>query len=241
MNANPKFLAATAHVDDAAVQPLPSSTKIYVGPLRVPMREIAQSGGNPPIAVYDTSGPYTDPAAKIDIRSGLPALREPWIVQRGDTQLLDGPTSEYGRKRLADPKLAELRFGLHRKPRKGKCVTQMHYARRGIITPEMEFIALRENQRMAAGLEMQHRGESFGANLPRSITPEFVRDEVARGRAIIPANINHPETEPMIIGRNFLVKINCNIGNSAVTSSIGEEVDKMTWAIRWGADTVMDL
>ena len=241
MNANPKFLAATAHVDDAAVQPLPNSTKIYVGPLRVPMREIVQSGGNPPITVYDTSGPYTDPAAKIDIRSGLPALREQWIAQRGDTQPLDGPTSEYGRKRLADPKLAELRFDLHRKPRKGKCVTQMHYARRGIITPEMEFIALRENQRMVAGLEMQHRGESFGASLPRSITPEFVRDEVARGRAIIPANINHPETEPMIIGRNFLVKINCNIGNSAVTSSIGEEVDKMTWAIRWGADTVMDL
>ena len=244
MNANPKFLAASAHVDEAAVQPLPNSRKVHVGPLRVPMREIAQSGGNPTIAVYDTSGPYTDPAAQIDIRSGLAALREQWIVQRSDTQALDGPTSEYGRKRLDDPKLAELRFNLHRKPRRalpGKNVTQMHYARRGIVTPEMEFIAIRENQRMLAGLEMQHPGESFGAAIPKQITAEFVRSEVARGRAIIPANINHPETEPMIIGRNFLVKINCNIGNSAVTSSIGEEVDKMTWAIRWGADTVMDL
>ena len=244
MNANPKFLAATAHVDDAAVQPLPNSTKIYVGPLRVPMREIAQSGGNPPLAVYDTSGPYTDPAATIDIRKGLSALRERWILERSDTLLLEGPSSAYGRTRLEDPKLAELRFDLHRKPRRaaaGRNVTQMHYAKKGIITPEMEFIAARENQRMAAGLEMQHPGQSFGASLPKAITPEFVRSEVARGRAIIPANINHPETEPMIIGRNFLVKINCNIGNSAVTSSIGEEVDKMTWAIRWGADTVMDL
>ncbi|HWM43463.1 MAG TPA: phosphomethylpyrimidine synthase ThiC, partial [Burkholderiales bacterium] len=242
--ANPKFLAATAHVDDAAVQPLPNSTKIYVGPLRVPMREIVQSGANPPIAVYDTSGPYTEPAATIDIRKGLSALRERWIVERNDTELLEGPSSAYGRTRLEDPKLAELRFDLHRKPRRaaaGRNVTQMHYAKKGIITPEMEFIAVRENQRMAAGLEVQHPGQSFGASLPKAITPEFVRSEVARGRAIIPANINHPETEPMIIGRNFLVKINCNIGNSAVTSSIGEEVDKMTWAIRWGADTVMDL
>jgi phosphomethylpyrimidine synthase len=241
MNANPKFLAATAHVDQAAVQPLPNSRKIYVGPLRVPMREIAQSGGNPPITVYDTSGPYTDPAGSIDIRKGLFPFRQAWIEARADTQLLDGPTSLYGRKRLEDPKLAELRFDLKRKPRRGKSVTQMHYARKGIITPEMEFIATRENQRMVDGLASQHPGESFGAKLPRQITPEFVRDEVVRGRAIIPANINHPETEPMIIGRNFLVKINCNIGNSAVTSSIGEEVDKMTWAIRWGADTVMDL
>ena len=244
MNANPKFLAATAHVDDAAVQPLPSSRKVHVGPLRVPMREISQSGGNPPIAVYDTSGPYTDPAATIDIRKGLLPFRQAWIEARGDTVLLDGPTSEYGKKRLLDPKLAELRFDLRRKPRRarsGRRVTQMHYARKGIVTPEMEFIATRENQRMVSGLEMQHPGESFGARIPRSIDPEFIRSEVARGRAIIPANINHPETEPMIIGRNFLVKINCNIGNSAVTSSIGEEVDKMTWAIRWGADTVMDL
>jgi phosphomethylpyrimidine synthase len=241
MNANPKFLAATAHVDDAAIQPLPNSRKVYVGELRVPMREITQSGDNPPILVYDTSGPYTEPEARIDIRKGLAALREQWISARADTELLSGPTSEYGRRRLADPKLAELRFDLHRKPRRGKCVTQMHYARKGIITPEMEFIALRENQRLIDSLSFQHPGESFGARLPRQVTPEFVRDEVARGRAIIPANINHPETEPMIIGRNFLVKINCNIGNSAVTSSIGEEVDKMTWAIRWGADTVMDL
>jgi phosphomethylpyrimidine synthase len=241
MNANPKFLAATAHVDDAAIQALPNSRKVYVGSLRVPMREISQTGGNPPLMVYDTSGPYSDPAAKIDIRKGLPALRQKWIEQRGDVQVLNGPTSEYGKRRLEDPKLAELRFDLHRKPRKGRCVTQMHYARKGIITPEMEFIAMRENQKMIPGLEMQHPGESFGASIPKVVTPEFVRSEVARGRAIIPANINHPETEPMIIGRNFLVKINCNIGNSAVTSSIGEEVDKMTWAIRWGADTVMDL
>jgi phosphomethylpyrimidine synthase len=241
MNANPKFLAATAHVDDAAVQPLPNSRKIYLGALRVPMREIAQTGDNPPIAVYDTSGPYTDPQAKVDIRKGLPPLRAAWILARQDTQVLEGPTSEYGRKRLADPKLAELRFDLQRAPRRGQCVTQMHYARRGITTPEMEFIAIRENQKMLAGLEAQHPGQAFGAAIPKAVTPEFVRSEVARGRAIIPANINHPETEPMIIGRNFLVKINCNIGNSAVSSSIGEEVDKMTWAIRWGADTVMDL
>ena len=241
MNANPKFLAATAHVDDAAIQPLPNSRKVYLGELRVPVREIAQTGGNPPLQVYDTSGPYTDPQAKIDIRRGLPALREKWIAGRDDSTVLQGPTSEYGRGRLADAKLAELRFDLKRKPRRGKCVTQMHYAKQGIVTPEMEFIALRENQRLIDELALQHRGESFGASLPKAITPEFVRSEVARGRAIIPANINHPESEPMIIGRNFLVKINANIGNSAVTSSIGEEVDKMTWAIRWGADTVMDL
>ncbi len=241
MNANPKFLAATAHVDDAAIQPLPGSRKIHVGNLRVPMREISQSGGNPPLLVYDTSGPYTDPEVRIDVQRGLPVLRDRWIAERGDSEVLEGPSSEYGRKRLTDPKLAELRFDLHRKPRRGRCVTQMHYARKGIITPEMEFIAIRENQKMILGLERQHPGESFGASIPKLVTPEFVRDEVARGRAIIPANINHPETEPMIIGRNFLVKINCNIGNSAVTSSIGEEVDKMTWAIRWGADTVMDL
>jgi len=244
MNANPKFLAAQAHVDEAAVQPFPGSRKLHVGPLRVPMREIAQSGDNPPIQVYDTSGPYTDPAAKIDIRAGLAPLREAWIAGRDDTDVLDGPTSEYGRKRLGDPRLAELRFDLQRRPRRaapGRCVSQMHYARKGIITPEMEFIAARENQTIVSGLERQHPGQAFGAKLQKIITPEFVRDEVARGRAIIPANVNHPESEPMIIGRNFLVKINCNIGNSAVSSSIGEEVDKMTWAIRWGADTVMDL
>ncbi len=273
MNANPQFLAATATVDEAAIQPLPNSRKIYVQgsrpDIQVPMREISQSDTpasfgaekNPPIYVYDTSGPYTDPAAKIDIRSGLPALRAAWIAERNDTEELAGPTSAYGIERLNDPKLAELRFNLHRKPRRakaGKNVTQMHYARQGIITPEMEYIAIRENLRRKEYLESlkasgpngarlaeligrQHRGQSFGASIPAEITPEFVRSEVALGRAIIPSNINHPESEPMIIGRNFLVKINANIGNSAVTSSIGEEVEKMTWSIRWGGDTVMDL
>ncbi len=271
MVANPKFLAATAHVDEAAVQPLPSSRKVYIEgsrpDLRVPMREITQADTpasfgaerNPPVFVYDTSGPYTDPAVRIDIRNGLPALRARWIEERADSEELPGPTSHYGIERLHDPKLAEMRFNLKRRPRRarpGANVTQMHYARRGIVTPEMEFIALRENCRReelaaawanASGPEAaqrllaQHPGQSFGARLPQSITPEFVRDEVARGRAIIPANINHPEAEPMIIGRNFLVKINANIGNSAVTSGIAEEVEKMTWAIRWGADTVMDL
>jgi phosphomethylpyrimidine synthase len=259
MNANPKFLNTAARVDEAAIQPLPNSCKVYVEgsrpDIRVPMREIRQSDTpasfgaekNPPIYVYDTSGPYTDPAARIDIRSGLPALRARWIDERGDTAELPGPTSRYGRERLADPKLASLRFDLERKPRRarsGMNVTQMHYARRGMITPEMEFIALRENQRREALTELltrQHRGEHFGAALRAEITPEFVREEVARGRAIIPANINHPETEPMIIGRNFLVKINANIGNSALSSGIQEEVEKMTWATRWGADTVMDL
>ena len=267
MNANPKFLAATAHVDDAAIQPLPNSRKVHVGDLKVPMREVSQSdtptmfGGerNPPVFVYDCSGPYTDPAAKIDIRSGLAPLRQAWIEERNDTEVLSGPSSRYGIERLHDPRLAELRFNLKRNPRKGKaCVTQMHYARKGIVTPEMEFIAIRENlqreqyieslkatgktgEKMLELLMKQHRGESFGAAIPELITPEFVRSEVARGRAIIPANINHPESEPMIIGRNFLVKINANIGNSAVSSGIGEEVEKMTWAIRWGGDTVMDL
>lgn len=263
MNANDQFFARDAKVDSAAVAPLPASRKIYVGgsraDVRVPMREIAQTDTpasfgaekNPPLAVYDTSGPYTDPDARIDIRQGLPALRSPWIDERGDTVRLDAPTSAYGRARLADPALAGMRFDLHRPPRRarsGSNVTQMHYARRGIVTPEMEFIAIRENQlreetlaRMPEALRRQHPGESFGAAIPATITPGFVRDEVARGRAIIPCNINHPETEPMIIGRNFLVKINANIGNSAVSSSIGEEVEKMTWAIRWGADTVMDL
>jgi phosphomethylpyrimidine synthase len=263
VNANPKFLAQTAHVDDAAVKPLPNSRKLYVEgsrpDIRVPMREIRQSETpavlngpagaekNPPIHVYDTSGPYTDPAVSIDIRTGLAPLRGQWIAERGDTEELAGPTSRYGRERLADPKLAELRFDLKRKPRRaiaGRCVTQMHYARKGIVTPEMEYIAIRENQRrdlLPDLVTRQHPGEHFGAAIPKVITPEFVRDEVARGRAIIPANINHPESEPMIIGRNFLVKINANIGNSAVTSGIAEEVEKMTWSIRWGGDTVMDL
>ncbi|MTW12148.1 phosphomethylpyrimidine synthase ThiC [Pseudoduganella eburnea] len=265
MNANPTFLAAQAEVDSAAVTPLPNSRKIYVTgsrpDLRVPMREISLSGDNAPVTVYDCSGPYSDPDEKIDIRKGLSTPRAAWIAERNDTELLDGPTSDYGRQRLADEKLDALRFELHRQPRRaqsGRNVTQMHYARQGIVTPEMEYVAIRENlrrkeylaglraqgekgQRMAGLLGRQHRGESFGAAIPEEITPEFVREEVARGRAIIPANVNHPELEPMIIGRNFLVKINANIGNSAVTSSIGEEVEKMTWAIRWGGDTVMDL
>jgi phosphomethylpyrimidine synthase len=259
MNDHVKFLNVTAHVDDAAVKPLPNSRKVYVEgsrpDIRVPMREISQSDTpasfgaekNPPLYVYDTSGLYTDPAAKIDIRSGLPALRARWIDERGDTEALDGPTSSYGRERLADPKLSQLRFNLTRAPRRAKpgCnVTQMHYARKGIVTPEMEFIAIRESQRREGLPELvtrQHPGESFGAAIPKVITPEFVRDEVARGRAIIPNNINHPESEPMIIGRNFLVKINANIGNSAVSSGIQEEVEKMTWSTRWGGDTVMDL
>ena len=273
MNASPKFIASSAHVDEAAVQPLPRSRKVYIEgsrpDIRVPMREISQSDtpasfgaeANPPVFVYDTSGPYTDPAARIDIRKGLAPLRGKWIEERGDTELLEGPSSRYGRERLADPKLAELRFDLKRLPRRAKAgtnVTQMHYARRGIVTPEMEYVAIRENLRRREYLEAlkatgpggarlaelmgrQHPGQSFGAAIPREVTPEFVRAEVARGRAIIPANVNHPEIEPMAIGRNFLVKINANIGNSALGSSIAEEVDKMTWAIRWGGDTVMDL
>jgi len=255
MNANEQFIAARAHVDEAAIKPLPNSKKIYVSgsrpDIQVPMREIAQTDTdgepNPPIWVYDTSGPYTDPAVKIDIRQGLPLLRASWIAERGDTEELTGLSSDYGRERETDPELAALRFDLKRKPLRAKAgmnVTQMHYARKGIVTPEMEYIAIRENQRiemLPEALRRQHRGESFGAALPARITPEFVRDEVARGRAIIPANINHPEVEPMIIGRNFLTKINCNIGNSPIVSSIQEEVDKMTWSIRWGGDTVMDL
>ena len=259
MNANPQFLNTAAHVDEAAVKSLPNSRKVYIEgsrpDIRVPMREISQSDTpagmghekNPPIFVYDTSGPYTDPTVKIDIRSGLAPLRQQWIEERNDTELMSGPSSDYGRERLADPKLASLRFNLHRQPRRAKAgmnVSQMHYARKGIITPEMEYIAIRENQKCEGLIELltkQHPGHNFGASIPKAITPEFVRDEVARGRAIIPMNINHPEIEPMIIGRNFLVKINANIGNSALSSGIQEEVEKMTWSIRWGGDTVMDL
>ncbi|MFA6970130.1 MAG: phosphomethylpyrimidine synthase ThiC [Gallionella sp.] len=259
MNANTKFLAEAAHVDAAAIKPLPNSRKIYVEgsrpDLRVPMREISQADTpdgmgaetNAPIYVYDCSGPYTDPAVKIDIRSGLAAMREAWIVERDDTEVLPQLTSAYGQQRLDDPELTEMRFNLSRAPRRakaGKNVTQMHYARQGIVTPEMEYIAIRENQKVDGMNEMmlrQHPGENFGNSMPKKITPEFVRDEVAAGRAVITANINHPEIEPMIIGRKFLVKINANIGNSALGSSIQEEVEKMTWAIRWGGDTVMDL
>ena len=273
MAVNPQFLAATASVDQSAIAPFPNSEKVYIAgsrpDLRVPFRKITQEDTpsqmgaekNPPLYVYDTSGPYTDPCVTIDIRAGLTPIRAAWINERNDTELLTGPSSAFGQTRLNDPKLVALRFNLHRQPRRAKAgrnVTQMHYARQGIITPEMEYIAIRENMlrsdyieslksaggnsaRMAELMLRQHPGQSFGASIPREITPEFVRDEVARGRAIIPANINHPESEPMIIGRNFLVKINGNIGNSAVSSGIGEEVDKMTWGIRWGADTIMDL
>ena len=255
-----EFLSRTAKVDPDSVQPFPSSKKVYrTGSrpdLNVPFREISlaetrSSQGverNDAVYVYDTSGPYTDPDARIDVRRGLSPLRAPWIEERGDTEPLGGVSSEYGRQRQGDPKLAPLRFVHLRAPRRarpGANVTQMHYARQGIVTPEMEFIAIRENcMREAYRAEVRghrHPGMGFGASLPEDVTPEFVRDEVAAGRAIIPSNVNHPESEPMIIGRNFLVKVNANIGNSAVTSSIGEEVEKMTWAIRWGADTVMDL
>ena len=247
--------------------PFPASRKVYVSGsnegVRVPMREItltptkSMNGGAPtpnePVTVYDTSGPFTDPAVTIDVRQGLAPLRRAWVLSRQDVDELPAVTSMYGRMRAADPKLAELRFQHIRNPlraRPGKNVTQLHYARKGIVTPEMEFIAIRENQSREVARELasrnghggtQHPGFSWGAGIPSVITPEFVRDEVARGRAIIPSNINHPESEPMIIGRNFLVKINSNIGNSAVASSIEEEVEKMIWSIRWGADTVMDL
>jgi len=261
MSAIPEdFIKKTARLSDAVTRPFPNSTKIHVQgsrpDIRVPMREVAQADTpasfgaerNPPVTVYDTSGPYTDPEAHIDLMRGLPSVRGPWIEERADTELLDGPGSAFGRERQDDPELAHLRFEHIRPPRRarpGANVSQMHYARRGIITPEMEFVAIRENLRLDelkdAGLRVQHPGVSFGAGIPERVTPEFVRDEIARGRAIIPANINHPELEPMIIGRNFLVKVNTNIGNSAVSSSIEEEVEKMVWSARWGGDTVMDL
>jgi phosphomethylpyrimidine synthase len=237
----------------------PASEKIYIpgsrADIQVPMRQInlsdtpAHLGAekNPPIYVYDTSGVYTDPNVDVNLHKGLGSVRGKWIEERGDTELLSGPTSKFGHERLHDPKTAHLRFELARNPRRAKAghnVSQMHYARKGIVTPEMEYIAIRENQNLDAMRDRyqgQHPGFSYGANIQSFITPEFVRNEVARGRAIIPANINHPELEPMIIGRNFLVKINGNLGNSAVTSSIEEEVEKMLWGIRWGADTIMDL
>lgn len=265
MSAIPQeFLDRAAQLSSDSIKPLYGSKKIYVEgsrpDIQVPMREIyledtASSFGaepNPPIPVYDTSGPYTDPDVQVDLLQGLNDVRTKWIEERGDTEVLSGPSSDYGQQRQADPELAHLRFEHIRTPRvakKGKNVSQMHYARQGIITPEMEYIAIRESMRLQElrkdpeykKVLMQHPGMSFGANLPTEITPEFIRDEVASGRAIIPANINHPELEPMIIGRNFLVKINGNLGNSAVTSSITEEVEKMVWGIRWGSDTIMDL
>ena len=254
-----QFLNETASLDPEALKSFAKSKKVYVTgsrpDLKIPFREISLSDTpssfgaekNPPVMVYDTSGPYTDPDYQIDIRNGLPSLRSKWIDERNDTEFLEGPTSIFGHERKTNPELTKMRFNLLRQPRRakaGKNVSQMHYAKKGIVTPEMEYIAIRENQRregMSALLQTQHPGHDFGAAIPKLITPEFVRDEVARGRAIIPANINHPETEPMIIGRNFLVKINANIGNSALGSSISEEVEKMVWGTRWGADTVMDL
>ncbi|MFA7386922.1 MAG: phosphomethylpyrimidine synthase ThiC, partial [Thiohalobacteraceae bacterium] len=263
-----EFIRKTAKLSEEVTRPFTNSRKIYVqgsrADIRVGMREVEQSPTqtnaspeeNPPVVVYDTSGPYTDPTAQIDLLKGLDPLRAAWILERNDTEQLAGPSSEFGRARHSDPKLAHLRFEHLRKPRRarivngaGANVSQMHYARKGIVTPEMEYVAIRETLRLDelrrdpryAKLLRQHRGQSFGANIPDQITPEFVRDEIARGRAIIPANINHPELEPMIIGRNFLVKINTNIGNSAVTSSIEEEVEKMVWSARWGGDTLMDL
>ncbi|HBV13782.1 phosphomethylpyrimidine synthase ThiC [Chryseobacterium carnipullorum] len=244
--------------------PFPNARKIYVEgkihPISVAMREIHLSPTrltngtmeeNAPVTIYDTSGPYTDENASIDIMKGLPRIREQWILDRKDVDILNGITSEYGKARLADSRLDELRFGYDHKPKVAKDgleITQLYYAKQGIITPEMEYVAIRENQRIEQletvpkEIALQHPGNSFGANTPKGkISPEFIRDEIAAGRAIIPNNINHPESEPMIIGRNFLVKINANIGNSAVSSSIDEEVEKAVWACRWGADTIMDL
>ena len=258
-----KLLSEIASLDEAMLRPLPSSKKVYINAkdLQVGMREISLSPTpiqgnrqdetpgfeiNPTVRVYDTSGPYTDPDIPIDVRSGIPRLRDSWIEARADTEVLDDYSSTFARERSRAERLGEFRFQGRNTPRRAKIgnnVTQMHYARTGIVTPEMEYIAVRENlvRANAKYRKDQHRGQDFGASIPAEITPEFVRDEVAQGRAIIPANINHPESEPMIIGRNFLVKINGNIGNSAVTSSIEEEVEKMVWATRWGADTVMDL
>ncbi|MFP7723144.1 phosphomethylpyrimidine synthase ThiC [Lysobacter sp. A3-1-A15] len=261
MNAVPSDLLQQAdRLSSDVVRPIPGSRKVHVEgsrpDIRVPMREIDLArtptifGGedNAPLAVYDCSGPYTDPAVEIDLARGLAPLRAQWIAERGDSEALAGLSSEFGRRRESDARLDAVRFGNRPQPRRavaGANVTQMHYARRGIVTPEMEFIAIRENQRIdairEAHLLKQHPGESFGASIQGLITPEFVRDEVARGRAIIPSNINHPESEPMIIGRNFLTKVNANIGNSAVSSGIAEEVEKLVWSMRWGADTVMDL
>ncbi len=246
-------------VSQVKIAPYPSSQKIYIEgsrpDIQVPMRKITLSDTpvhfgtekNAPLYVYDTSGIYTDPKVEVDLKKGLSEIRNAWIVERDDTEVLKGPSSDFGLERLHDSETEHLRFKHISQPRRaksGKNVSQMHYARQGIITPEMEFIAIRENQKMDEMQNLwknQHAGDSLGAAIPKKITAEFVRDEVARGRAIIPCNINHPELEPMIIGRNFLVKINGNLGNSAVTSSIEEEVEKMLWGIRWGGDTIMDL
>jgi len=261
MSASHEKISGQLPRDDVGVMsPYPGSRKIYVTgsrpDVRVPMREIhlsdtpGEQGGenNPPLVVYDTSGPFTDPQVSVDVRAGLPKLRRGWVEERADVEYLDAPNSRYTQRHLGEQNSAAWHFKPLNKvmrAKTGRNVTQLHYARRGVITPEMEFVAIRENQKLVEYRDQklwpQHAGQAFGATLPPEITPEFVRDEVARGRAIIPCNINHMELEPMIIGRNFLVKINANIGNSAISSSVAEEVDKMTWAIRWGADTVMDL
>jgi len=257
MKQSSETLTSLSSIDESFVKPFPNSTKVFTKGSRddimVPMRQIKLTDTigdlaekNDPIHVYDTSGPYTDPTKSISYRKGIDSLRSNWIEERGDTEVLDGVSSSFSNERRHNKELDELRFEHLRAPRrakKGKNITQMHYARKGIITPEMEFIAIRENCLWQEYQDQigQHEGENFGASTPKLITPEFVRDEVARGRAIIPNNINHPETEPMIVGRNFLVKINGNIGNSALGSSIDEEVGKMVWGVRWGADTIMDL
>jgi len=257
MKQSSETLTSLSSVNKAFIEPFPNSKKVYVkgsrDDINVPMRQIKLTDTigdlaekNDPVHVYDTSGPYTDPSKRISYREGIDTVRSNWIEERGDTEILDSVSSNFSNERLNNKELDELRFEHLRAPRKakkGKNVTQMHYARKGITTPEMEFIAIRENCLWQEYQDQvgQHEGESFGASIPKVITPEFVRDEVARGRAIIPNNINHPETEPMIVGRNFLVKINGNIGNSALGSSIDEEVGKMVWGVRWGADTIMDL
>ena len=257
MKQSSETLTSLSSVNKAFIEPFPNSKKVYAkgsrDDINVPMRQIKLTDTigdlaekNDPIHVYDTSGPYTDPTKSISYRDGIESVRSNWIEERGDTEVLDGVSSNFSNERLNNKELDELRFEHLRAPRKakkGKNVTQMHYAKKGIITPEMEYIAIRENCLWQEYQDQigQHQGESFGAATPKIITPEFVRDEVARGRAIIPNNINHPETEPMIVGRNFLVKINGNIGNSALGSSIDEEVGKMVWGVRWGADTIMDL
>ena len=257
MSQSSKTLKNTLTINKAFIEPFPNSNKIYVEgsreDIQVPMREIKLTDTigelaekNDPIHVYDTSGVYTDPEVSIDLRKGLDNVRSTWIEERDDTEVLENLSSTFSNERLEDSELDKLRFEHLQTPRrakKSKNVSQMHYAKKGIITPEMEYIAIRENCKWQEYKDKigQHKGESFGASIPDVITPEFVRDEVARGRAVIPNNINHPETEPMIIGRNFMVKINGNIGNSALGSSIEEEVDKMVWGIRWGADTIMDL
>jgi len=257
MNQTSETLTRLSTVNQAFIEPLPNSTKIFVEgshpDIQVPMREIQLTDTigdlaevNEPIHIYDTSGPYTDPSKTINFREGVERIRHKWIEEKGDTEELQGFSSSFSNQRIQDTSLDGLRFehtATPRRAKRGKNITQMHYAKQGIITPEMEFIAIRENCLWQEYKDQvgQHKGEDFGASIPAEITPEFVRDEVARGRAVIPNNINHPETEPMIIGRNFLVKINGNIGNSALGSSIDEEVGKMVWGIRWGADTIMDL